>query len=365
MLSHGGIGRDEDGWSNQAELTQRLTVAGTRHTILYGVEVGTQIKDAVSLQARVVAVTSLYAPVLPTVDNAAFTAASASTLNRFETLGVYAQDVVDIGGGLKALAGVRYDDFRQRTRQRLPGQPDLARVDRKWSPRAGLVFQPDAAQSYYASWSRSFQPSGETFALAAGNADIAPEQTVNREVGAKYTLFGGRVQVQAAGFVLTRTGIKGTDPVSNLVLPIGTQRTRGAELSVQLDLGGVHATAGFAYLDTRITASATPDFLGKRATITPLNAANLLLTKALGRVGVGGGANYVGDRWADPANTTVLPGYVTIDALAWIDVGRVRLQVNAYNLGDRRYIVSGHGTSPLLNAPGAPRSVLGTVRVGF
>jgi catecholate siderophore receptor len=371
-LSHGGIARDEDGWSNQAELTQRLDVLGTHHTILYGWEQARQVKGAITLASKVVAVTPILAPVLPFVSNADYAAQSANNVNRFTTTGLYVQDLVDFGHGIKLLAGVRHDRFRQTTTQlALAGRsnpaPNLARTDDNWSPRAGLVLQPDAHQSYYASWSRSYQPSGETFALATSNADIAPEKTINREVGAKYTLFGDRLAIQAAAFVLRRTGIKGTDPTTQAVIPIGTQRTRGVEVSAQLDLpSGFRAIAGYSYLATRVTASATPAFVGKRATVTPRNEANAFLTKTIAvHYGIGAGANYVGDRWADPANTTVLPHYVTADALAWAEFGPVRLQVNVYNLADERYIVSGHGTSPLLNVPGSPRSVLGTVRLAI
>ena len=309
------------------------------------------------------------------VDNAAFTALSASQLNHLDTTGLYVQDMADFGHGLKALVGLRYDDYRQRTALRPTGQPgtpavatNLSRTDRAWSPRAGLVFQPDAAQSYYASWSRSFQPSAEQFGLAANNADIEPEKTTNREIGAKYTLLGGRLNLQVAAFILKRTGIKGTDPNNNnRILPIGTQRTRGVEVSGQIDLAaGTRAIAGYSYLDAKVIASATPALVGNRATLTPRHQANLFVTQTIAaRFGVGAGGNYVGDRWADPANTTVLPGYVTADALAWTDVGAVRLQVNGYNLFDRRYIVSGHGTSPLLNMPGSPRTVMVTMRVGL
>ncbi|WCP73980.1 TonB-dependent receptor [Sphingomonas hankookensis] len=365
-LSHGGIDRVEDGWSNQTELTQRVGIAGMDHAILYGVEIARQVKDARTVATRVVAVTSLTDPVNPVVNNAAFTALSANQRNRLDTTGFYVQDLVDIGHGLKALVGLRHDIYRQRTDQRLAGQSDFARTDRNWSPRAGLVFQPDAAQSYYASWSRSFQPSAEQFGLAATNADIAPEETVNREIGAKYTLLGGRLGLQAAGFILKRTGIKGTDPVTQRVLPIGTQRTRGVELSGQLDLDGWRAVAGYAYLDAKVVASATPALIGRGATLTPTHQANVSLVRDFGSFGLGGGGNVVGDRWADPANTTTLPGYVTADALAWVDVSKaVRVQVNGYNLFDRRHIVSGHGSSPLLNMPGSPRSVLVTARVGL
>jgi catecholate siderophore receptor len=73
----------------------------------------------------------------------------------------------------------------------------------------------------------------------------------------------------------------------------------------------------------------------------------------------------VGQRWADPLNITVLPAYVTFDALAWAQIGPMRVQLNAYNLADKRYIISGHGTLRLLNVPGAPRSIMGRVRLDF
>jgi catecholate siderophore receptor len=362
-LSHGGILRDEDGWSNQSELTHIFTLGGMKHTILYGFEIARQVKNADTIQSRVVAVTPILAPVLPQLSNGNFTALSASSVSTFDTRGLYVQDFVELGHGFKALLGVRHDWFDQKT-QFTP----LERKDRKWSPRAGLVFQPDDTQSYYASWSTSFQPSAETFALAANNADIAPEKTTNREIGAKYTLFDGRLSIQAAGFILRRTGIKGSDPANPQVLvPIGTQRTRGVELSGALDLpSGFRAILGYAYLDTRVTASANPNFLGRRATLTPKNAANAFITKSFAdRYGIGAGANYVGNRWADPQNTTVLDHYITADAMAWAQIGPARLQLNVYNVFNKDYIVSGHGTSPLLNLPGAPRTVLGTVRFGL
>ncbi|EZP55533.1 TonB-dependent receptor [Sphingomonas sp. RIT328] len=367
-LQHGRLNRDEEGWSDQAELTWRGRLAGVDHVLLYGVELSRQTKRADTFAQVKVAVTSLFKPVLPVLDPARFTRIATATASVFDTGGVYVQDFADFGHGIKALVGVRRDRFRQATDQRLPVAARLVRTDIAWSPRAGIVLQPDATQSYYLSWSRSFQPSAETFALTASNADIAPEQTSNKEVGGKYTLLGGALNVQAAGFLLRRTGIKGTDPLDpTRLVAAGTQRTRGVELSAQMTLpAGFQAVAGYAYLDARITASSRPDFVGKGATIAPRHAANGFLSKSFaGRFGLGGGINYVGDRWADPLNTTVLPHYVTVDGLLWVATGPLRWQLNAYNLGNVHYTVAGHGTSALLNMPGAPRSVLGTLRIAL
>ena len=110
------------------------------------------------------------------------------------------------------------------------------------------------------------------------------------------------------------------------------------------------------------TASSVP-IKGKRATLTARNTANLWLTKDLGHgFTVGGGANAVGSRFANPGNTVVLPGYVTADAMAAYRTGRYEVQLNVNNIGDTRYIVSGHGSSPNLSLPGAPRNVALTLR---
>lgn len=366
-LNRSNFFRDEDGWSNQLELTHIVKLAGMQHTLLYGVEIARQTKLQKLYSSNGFTTVDLYNPVLPVV--AVDLGGTPATHNegRFRNEGIYIQDLIDFGSGFKALVGLRRDWFEQRTIQRL-ALPNLYRKDAEWSPRAGLVFQPDDKQSYYASWSQSFQPSGEGFALAANNAGIEPEKTSNKEAGAKYTLLGGRLNATVSLFELERTGIKSATPGSTTLIPIGTQRTRGIELSANLDLAsGWRAIAGYSYLDARIVRSLAVEsgqaVEGKRATLTPKNSANLFISKDFSdRFGLGLGGNYVGDRFANPGNTVTLPAYLTVDALAWVKMGPARLQLNAYNLFDKGYIVSGHGTSPLLNLPGAPRTVIATVR---
>lgn len=367
-LNRSNVRRDEHGWFNQTELTHDLELGTTRHQLLLGAELGKQVKDQYFATKNGVATVNLFNPVLPVLPLLVGVAPQTNNRGYFNTLGVYAQDLVSIGKQVKALVGVRWDRFRQRTEPNIAGQPRLSRVDRKLSPRVGLVWQPDEKQSYYASWSRSFQPSGESFPLAANNSDIEPERTTNHEAGAKYDLLDKMLSATVSLFRLQRDGIKTTDPVTRALIPIGTQRTDGVELALNADLtGGWSAIAGYAYLDARVIKSIGVDsgqpIKGKRATITPKHSANLWIAKKFGeRFGLGAGVNYVGDRFANPGNTVTLPNYVTADALAWYRAGPAKLQVNAYNLFNRRYIVSGHGTNGNLNVPGSPRAVMLTVR---
>ncbi|MCI1016914.1 TonB-dependent siderophore receptor [Herbaspirillum sp. C7C2] len=380
-LNHAKLVRDENGWFNQSELTQKLTLGQTRHEILYGVEVGSQSKDAATYGGVAVAggtsgvaPVSIFNPVLPLVNPDRVTAPSL-TYGTYDTFAAYLQDSITLNAQWKALVGLRHDSFRQQARLvSAAGVPsNLSRTDTAYSPRAGLVWQPSETQSYYLSWSRSFQPSGENFALATNNADLAPENTRNTEVGAKYDFWEGRASATVSVFRLERDNIKSTLP-NNTIVPVGKQRTDGAEFTFSADLKqGWKLLAGYAYLDavitesssfdTSVTAAGNVPFKGKNATLTPRHSANLWLTKELGEgFIVGGGANAVGARFANPGNTVTLPGYVTADAMAAYRTARYELQLNVGNIFNTGYIISGHGSSPNLSLPGAPRNVALSLR---
>ncbi|MBB5392764.1 MULTISPECIES: TonB-dependent siderophore receptor [unclassified Herbaspirillum] len=380
-MSHAKLVRDENGWFNQSELTQKLKLGSTKHEILYGVEFGSQSKDAYSYNGVPVAGTgsglppvSIFNPVLPVV-NPNTLGALTTTYGTYDTFGTYLQDSIALNEQWKALVGLRYDSFKQKSRivgGTAPG--NLSRTDNAYSPRAGLVWQPTETQSYYLSWSRSFQPSAELLPLAVTNANLAPEVTRNTEAGAKYDFLDGRASATVSVFRLERDNIKATDPTNNNVVPVGKQRTDGMEFTLSADLkGGWKVMAGYAYLDAVVTDSIAVDrsvngtgdvpFKGKNATLTPKHSANLWLTKDLGSgFTVGGGANAVGARFANPGNTVTLPGYVTADAMAAYRTAKYDIQLNIGNIFNTGYIVSGHGTSPNLSLPGAPRNVALTLR---
>jgi len=379
QFGHAALSRDENGWFNQTELTQKLTLAGTRHEILYGVEVGQQSKDSMSSSGPTSAATSIFNPVLPVINPSAVTVTNR-TFGTYDTLAGYVQDTIAFSDQWKALLGVRYDSFKQQSRVVTTSTANLSRTDNAFSPRAGLVWQPSETQSYYLSWSRSFQPSGETLPLATTNADIAPENTRNTEVGAKYDFLDGRVSTTVSVFRLERDNIKAADPITKVIIPVGKQRTDGVELTLSADLKqGWKVLTGYAYLDTKVTDSIAIDsstnvagsptvannvaIKGKRATLTAMHSANLWLTKDVGNgFTLGGGANAVGSRFANPGNTVSLPGYFTADAMAVYKAAKYSVQLNVNNIFNTGYIVSGHGSSPNLSLPGAPRNVALTLR---
>lgn len=370
-LNRTNLRRQEDGVFNQSEFVQKARFGGIEHQILYGLELGRQTKDQRSASRNNVATVSLFNPVLPVLPLTVNAVPSTDNTGIFNTTGVYVQDFATLAERWKLLAGLRLDRFGQSTVERLAGRAGLRRVDQNWSPRVGLVYQPTLEHSYYASVSRSFQPSGEAFALAANNADIAPEETVNRELGAKIDFFGGLLTATGSLFRLERTNIKVTNPATNTLIPVGTQRTDGLELALAGEFGsGWQAAAGYAYLDGRVVRSIGIDsgqpIQGKRPTLAPGHSSSLWLSKAVGEGWrLGGGLSFVGARFANPGNTVTLPRYTVFDAGVFYRVKGLDVALNVKNLFDRKFIVAGHGSAPNLNLPGAPRSVQVTLRYAF
>lgn len=370
--SRGDVSRQEDGYFNQTDFTFKNTLGGLKQEWLLGVEIGKQNKYQNFINQGNIDSVSIFNPAgaIPPPFSAA-TLASANPANSvFDVLGLYAQDQISLTPHWKALLGLRYDVFKQATRfQRT--QQSLEREDKTISPRAGLVWQPSEFASYYVSYSKSYQPSGEAFPLAGNNVNNAPEQTRNLEVGTKFDFLQGAFSVTGAVFDLERSDIKTADPANpGVLINVGKQRTRGLELTASGRLpDGWDLSAGYAYLDARITESTsrvsspqTPVVLipiqGNRPGLTPKHAASLWLVKQLGGgFSAGGGLNYVADSYASASNAVVIPSYLTMDLAAYYRSKRFDAALNLKNVTNEKYIVSAHGSNDNLLTPGAPREI--------
>ena len=378
--------RDEDSWFNQTDFTFRNSFWGVQHEWLAGLELGRQQRRAESVSAGTVDRVSLFNPgsvPVPAIPASAFAAAGAIPNHTTQdVVGLYLQDQIRLSQTWKALMGVRFDQFKQSTRFDRT-LSSLARTDRSLSPRAGLVWQPSEAQAYYLSYSRSFQPSAEAFALAASNVENAPEITRNIEIGSKLDLLGGELSVTAALFNLERSNIKNTDPADpRRQINVGKQRTNGLELSANGRLPGRwDLSAGYAYLDgkmvdsvARVSSLQLPvvsvPSLGKVPALTPRHSGFVWLMKDLGevaggRLSAGGGLNYVGDRFTSLTNLVTLPSYLTADLAGLYKTGRYEFGLNLKNVTDKKHMVSSHGSNDNLILPGPPRQVQVTMRARF
>ncbi|VVP95270.1 putative TonB-dependent receptor BfrD [Pseudomonas fluorescens] len=360
-LNRGNVQRKEDGWFNQTELKQRAVLAGMNHNLLYGVELGRQVKDQSVFNQSNVARVPVYRDGLVDVPFQANRQTAKGT-NTQDTAGFYVQDMIELAPQWKALLGVRYDVFNQEYADDLTSS-ELSRTDTTWSPRVGLVYQPDQVQSYYVSVSRSYQPSAEMFALSTTNQDLEPEETTNFEIGGKWDLLDNRLALTAALFRLERTNMKTSDPANPTKLVLaGEQRTDGLELTASGQLSDKwQVYAGYAFLDAEITKSNS--FTngvaneGQVPTLTPRHSANLWLVRSLTQTWrVGMGANYVDDRYTALDNNVVMPAYTTVDAALLYNEPKWDMALRLRNVFDKDYYASAHGSVDLIT-PGAPRTL--------
>lgn len=378
---HSFIDRQEQGYFNQTDLSTNADWLGMKHALLFGMELGYQDKDAQS---------GNFSPTPPNVDIydpqpfnniGATRVATTVTSSLSQTAGFYVQDLITLNPEWKALVGVRHDRFDQSTDNLLTGAR-FSRTDNEFSPRAGLVYQPTQWVSIYTSYTKSFQPSQETFALASNNTDIAPEETTNYEVGTKLDFLDGNLSAMMSLFRLERTNIKSVDPTDTTkIIPVGEQRTDGLELSLSgRPAHGWDITAGYAFLDAEITKSPSTMGVpisptganvfvaleGNRPSLTPRHSANLWVTRRFDNgFGLGGGVTLMGEQYASPSNLVKLPGYARADITAFYEAKRYEVRLLVNNLFDREYFASAHGGVDIDNTPGAPRNAQLSLKLKF
>ena len=343
---------------NQTEIVGVFETAGIQHTILGGIEFGIQNKRTTRYNNTVPEPVTLVNPVL----NTRFSEGSIRNLNDFtgRTVGLYVQDQVSLSKSWKALIGVRYDDFDQKLDDQLAQNSDLNRTDKQWSPRVGIVYQPNETLSFYGSYSRSFQPSGENLSLASNNEQLGPELTRNYEAGVKATFQPLKLNATFAVYRLERNNIKTDDPLNpGTLILVGEQRTNGLEINFSgSPIAKFDFIAGYALLDARITRSNSSSggvsLEGRFAQLTPRNSGNFWMTYQLPRqFRIGFGGNARSKTFASVNNLVALPGFARFDAsVSWRSEKHYEFSFNLKNILNRKYIETAHSDNQIM--PGSP-----------
>lgn len=353
---------------NQTDLTGRITLAGTRHTILAGAEVGRQATDNFRNTGYFDnTTTSVLVPFTDPTTNVAVTFRQSATDpdNRVvaAAAAVYAQDQVELSRLVQLLGGIRLDRFDLRFHNNRNGE-DLGRTDLLVAPRAGVIVKPAAAISLYGSYTVSYLPgSGDQFAsLTRVTEQLEPERFHNYELGAKWDVLPA-LALTAAAYRLDRTNTRATDPNDpGRILQTGSQRTNGCEVGLSGRMTGRWQVAGgYAWQDAFVTSATTAAPAGAKVAQVPRHTLSLWNHwQAHPRVAAGLGIVQRSDMFAAIDNRVTLPGYTRLDAALFVKLTRkTRLQVNVENLADRVYFVNADGNTNI--SPGAPR----TLRVGL
>jgi catecholate siderophore receptor len=296
-------------------------------------------------------------------------------------IGVYAQDTIAITPTVKVIGGLRFDRFSA-SYVSAAGVETSARSENLWSPRVGLLYQPDALSTYYASLGTSYNTSGDTYQFtpaapaSARAANTPAEKSRNLEVGGKWELFEKRVLLGVAAFYSQKYNERNTDPdtASAQELLSGKRHAAGMEFNLagridpKWEVFFNHTWIPRAKIDSSnvaLAASGTgAQVQGDRPGLTPRNSGSLWTTyRVLPRLRVGGGLNYRSSQNPEGARHVTADSFVTADAMAEYTVNDMwTLRLNVTNLTDELYADSLYRG---FYTPGAPRRVELTVKTMF
>ena len=355
----------------RGEINGRFQLAGLAHRLIFGVDADRFENDQVFLRARAPTRDSnptpaqqqaidIFNPVygsypLPT---------PAPLTNRVETqksVGVFAQDQINLNAHLQLRLGARWDDYRQTLDDRAASRVSTQKETRV-SPQLGFVFRAGDALSLYATYGENFRPlSG---ADAQGNG-FEPNRSTSVEAGAKFSLAG--IDGTVAVFQVKQKNILVVDDPSAFTLAaIGKARSQGLEIDLQGEVTeGLSLWASYAYVDAKTANTfndanfGVPVPAGTQLLNVPKHSLSLQLVKSMAVAGrglqFGGGLVHVGQRSGEFTTDFKLPAYTVARAFAAYGLTKsTTLRLDVDNLFNETYYTNSF--SALWVQPGAPRS---------
>lgn len=321
--------------------------------------------------------------------------------NRF---GAYAQDLISFTEKIKMLAGIRWSwQEAQATNygtSTVAPEDDTApvkdpkRLDRAFSPKVGIVYQPVKNMSLFASYANSFTPNSGTDIYGSTLEASLIDQY---EVGVKKDFWNGVLSTNVTLYQIVNSNLAQMAPykldgsentVSTVRMLSGETKSKGIEVDVNVKpIEGLSILAGYSYNDMRFADTnegVVGSFIeGQRVARTPRNTANLsfFYTVSNGRLkglSFGSIANYIGDRiggwnndYAKDTTTGLIyirdreipvEGYTTVDVSAGYEWKQFSLLCRLSNItNELNYTVhENYSINPI-----APRQFMATLKYKF
>lgn len=344
-----------------ADLSGRFATDALAHNLLLGIDRTIVDRDNNETARNVGFVTNVFDPVVipdPIIE-------TRPEKNAGEEIrdGLYLQDMVEIGDQWRALLGLRYDDYQ--TESSFDGTLQSSYGTDNLTPRFGLVYLPHARQSWYATYSESFEPNSPVGSGYLNSGDILdPTAGEMMEIGTKWEMLEGKLLLTGALFSIDRA----KSPVEEMtgddliIVQRGLQRNRGLEAAATgLLSDNLTLTASFTYLDAEFVEDDDPRIIGN----TPAGAGDIALSiwaeyqiseGTLKGLSLQGGWFYEADRPVDNANSFDVDAYHRIDvglkyAMPLGEKGGLTYRLTASNLFDETYYKADRSTAISVERP--------------
>jgi catecholate siderophore receptor len=366
---------------NELEASAEFHTGPFVHALLVGAEVG---HDDYENQAYArtgscngVALPAGYTGCVPVL-NPPYTASPISTEvagnlagGKADTQAVYFNDTVTVLPQLRLVGGVRYDNFDATITNSINSAntpaatafPRLRQDVGYASVRTGAIWQPTTAQSYYFSYSTSFNPSLEQLTSTTGiSQPLPPETNIAYEVGGKWDVLDQQLDLTAAAFQITQYNSRSQNS-DNTYTANGTIRVLGVRLGAAGRITSAwRVYGGYTHLDAKIIDAIAPGTQGKVPLNTPADTVTLWNTYAITHQWeVGGGATYMSERYANNTNLVSVPGYVRFDGTVAFHRRPFEIRLNVFNIFDERYYDSLVQSDGGRAVPGSGRTAMITL----
>jgi len=328
--------------SIDTQLEGNVTTGPLDHNLLFGIDYKNYHIDPKTAYAFAGAPPlDIYNPVYGVVFPSLTLAGTPTTMNQ---LGLYAQDQVALDNWILTLNG-RYDIANTTVDSATP----VSRDDGVFTGRVGLGYEFDNGLTPYVSYATSFNPSLNTD--ISGNL-LESETGEQWEAGVKYApdFFDGLIT--ASIFNITRSNVAAPDPAAPgayVFLPAGKVQVRGAELEAAANMGDFTVKGGLTYLEAEVLETAGSPFdpipVGNSPVQIPTLTASLgvdytIPEGVLQGVTIGAGVRFLGESWADNANTTKVPAATLFDASLRYEQDDWGVALTASNIFDTSYVSS-------------------------
>ena len=287
--------------------------------------------------------------------------------------GVFFQDQITLFNKLHLMGGGRYDWATNAVGLAFGEDQSLADAEAaarkvnnaRFSPRAGIVYQPWEWLSFYGNYVQSLGSANRAFGID-GNV-LKPQIGEQFEGGFKTTLFGGRLNSNVAYYHLTRKNLAVSVPGQPFSVAVGEARSQGVEVDVSGQVtDGLSLILTYAYTDAEVLEG---DNKGNRLWNVPKHSGSVwarydVPIEPLHGLSFGAGVFVQDKRPGDPANTFILPSQARVDAMVRyrpkLLKSRLSLQLNAYNLADSTLFGGTLGDRNSINV-GIPRMFVGSI----
>ncbi|MEL1241922.1 TonB-dependent siderophore receptor [Flavobacterium flavipallidum] len=288
----------------------------------------------------------------------------------YSTYGIYLQDQIKLGP-LKALLGVRYDEYIDRENYTKDNEKKVKQ--HSFLPRVGLTYTLTPNINLYSTYVKGYNPQTASI-ISNPNAGgpFDPLESNMIEFGGKSSWFKENLYVTLAFYkIKEKNSLYNANDSNNvdLMRAIGEQESKG----IEIDLNGRitnqwSISAAYSFNEASITDSPVASEIGRQKPNTPKHQGNIwtrynFTEGALKDFGLAFGSNFVTRRNLSISATQTIPGYTVMNAALYYTINKFKIQLNANNIMNKTYWVGGYDYIRLF--PGAPKNWLLTLGYSF